>query len=196
MAMSALVAAPFIDVLALEGGVHWLAAYGAVAASGDRGGWRSCLVTTALFEMVGAKRTRLVAQIVAAVIGAGFVIAMQLRGDPVDRDAVAPRAPHLGAVVAIAPDAASAMWWPARAILGDAKPLRPLPRRALCSSVASILLVAPRFARLAHRGVGHSTREEKQRATSGVPHGVAARDVASQGMGTCCGATLGSCRRR
>ena len=38
----------------------------------------AAVLTTALFRMIGPKRTRLVAQIVAAVIGAGFVIGLQL----------------------------------------------------------------------------------------------------------------------
>ena len=40
-------------------------------------------LTIALFRAVGPKRTRLIAQIVAAVIGAAFVIGLQVAGDPV-----------------------------------------------------------------------------------------------------------------
>ncbi len=165
MAMSALVAAPFINVLALEGGVHWLAAYGAMAASGVAAAAIGALVTTALFEMIGAKRTRLVAQIVAAVIGAGFVIALQLAAilstGTLSRLTLLTSAP----IVAIAPDAASAMWWPARAILGDARALAAVAAASLVLLGASILLVAPRFARcaIAASGIADTRRKQRQR---------------------------------
>jgi ABC-2 type transport system permease protein len=64
IAIAVLLAAPFINVLAVLGGSRWLSAYGVVAA---------------LFRIIGAKRTRLIAQIVAAVIGAAFVILCRLR---------------------------------------------------------------------------------------------------------------------
>ena len=60
-------------------GSHWLAAYGVVAGARrelrrrSRLRWRSrCSARS------GPKRTRLVAQIVAAVIGAAFVIGVQI----------------------------------------------------------------------------------------------------------------------
>jgi ABC-2 type transport system permease protein len=167
MAMSALIAAPFINVLALEGGVHWLAAYGAMAASGIAAAAIGALVTTALFEIIGAKRTRLVAQIVAAVIGAGFVIALQLAAilstGTLSRLTLLTSAP----IVAIAPDAGSAMWWPARALLGDAKALAVVAAASLVLLGASILLVAPRFARcaIAASGISETRRKQRRRAT-------------------------------
>ena len=49
-----------------------VAAMGAVATAA------ALALTIALFRIIGAKRTRLVAQIVAAVIGAAFVIGLQI----------------------------------------------------------------------------------------------------------------------
>ena len=76
-------------------------------------------LTVALFRTIGAKRTRLIAQIVAAVIGAAFVIGLQIaaifsygslsRFAPLQSDWL----------IARAPDAGSPLWWPARAVLGD-----------------------------------------------------------------------------
>jgi ABC-2 type transport system permease protein len=76
--MAALITAPFIDVLTAQGGAQWLAGYGAVAAIGAAAAAVATILTAVLFETIGPKQTRLVAQIVAAVIGAGFVIALQL----------------------------------------------------------------------------------------------------------------------
>ena len=71
-------AAPFINVLVLLGGPRWLAAYGVVAAMGALAAALAVALTVALFRTIGAKRTRLIAQIVAAVIGAAFVIGLQV----------------------------------------------------------------------------------------------------------------------
>jgi ABC-2 type transport system permease protein len=65
-------------VLAVLGGSRWLAAYGVVAAMGAVATAAALALTIALFRIIGAKRTRLVAQIVAAVIGAAFVIGLQI----------------------------------------------------------------------------------------------------------------------
>jgi len=107
MAMAALLAGPFVNVLALEGGAHWLGAYGAVAAMGATAAALAVGLTTALFRTIGPRRTRLVAQIVAAVIGAAFVIGLQLAAiassGTLSRYAVLVSDP----ILAIAPDAGS-----------------------------------------------------------------------------------------
>ena len=91
-ALAMLLAAPFINVLVLLGGAHWLAAYAVVAAMGVMAAALAVALTVALFRLIGPKRTRLVAQIVAAVIGAAFVIGLQIIGDPVLWQPVARRA--------------------------------------------------------------------------------------------------------
>jgi ABC-2 type transport system permease protein len=78
VAIAVLLAAPFINVLAVLGGSRWLSAYGVVAAMGAVATAAALSLTVALFRIIGAKRTRLIAQIVAAVIGAAFVILLQI----------------------------------------------------------------------------------------------------------------------
>ena len=78
VAIAVLLAAPFINVLAFLGGSRWLGAYGVVAAMGAVATAAALALTIALFRVIGAKRTRLIAQIVAAVIGAAFVIGLQI----------------------------------------------------------------------------------------------------------------------
>src|SRR5215831_5690371 len=77
-ALALLLSAPFINVLAIGGGAHWLAAYGAVVALGANATAVALGLTVALFRAIGPRRTRLIAQIVAAVIGAAFVIGLQV----------------------------------------------------------------------------------------------------------------------
>ena len=143
--MAALIASPFINVLALTGGGRWLAAYGAVAALGVAAAAVAALLTTALFRTIGARRTRLVAQIVAAVIGAGFVIGLQLAAigsnGTLSRLALLASAP----IVALAPDPGSFVWWPARAVLGDLGAVASLLAASAALLALAIAIVAPRF---------------------------------------------------
>ena len=149
MSMAALLAAPFINVLAVLGGPRWLLAYIAVMAMGAAAVALAALMTTALFQMIGPKRTRLVAQIVAAVIGAGFVIGLQLAAivshGTLSRLAILASQP----IVDIAPDSGSIVWWPARALLGDLAAIAGVLGAGILLLGVSIAMVAPRFAECA-----------------------------------------------
>jgi len=113
------VAAPFINVLALIGGARWLATYGVVAALGLVAAAAAIALTVVLFHAIGPKRTRLVAQIAAAIIGAAFVIGLQITAilsyGTISREALI----ESTAFLANAPKIDSLFWWPARAALGD-----------------------------------------------------------------------------
>ena len=135
IAMAALIALPFVDVLVASGGWRWLGVYGAAGCVAMSATAIGTALTVALFHAIGAKRTRLVAQIVAAVIGAVFVILLQLAAivetGTLSRLAWLTTAPAL----ALAPARESLLWWPARAVLGDALPLAAM-------LIASALLLA------------------------------------------------------
>jgi ABC-2 type transport system permease protein len=123
VAMALLFSTPFVDVLVIGGGLRWFAAYGVVAAIGLAAAAVAIAVTILLFRLIGPRRTRLAAQILAAVIGAGFVIALQIAAilsyGTLSRFAVLTSE----AAARFAPEADSAMWWPARAALGDGEAL-------------------------------------------------------------------------
>ena len=117
--MSGLMVAPFINVAAYLDGPHWLAGYGVVLAIS--GVATACAVLTVLwlFRSIGAKRTRLVAQITAAVVGAAFLIGIQVvaifsygtmsRWSVMNSDVVIENAPGIE----------SLLWLPAHALSGD-----------------------------------------------------------------------------
>jgi ABC-2 type transport system permease protein len=144
--MSLLLAAPFINVLVVRGGAHWLAAYGVVSAMGAVAAALAVAVTIGLFRTIGAKRTRLIAQIAAAVVGAAFVIGLQIAAitsnGTMSRFAVLASDP----IIALAPEPGSILWWPARAILGDITALSALLAASFVLLLATILLLAGRFA--------------------------------------------------
>jgi len=117
--MAILLSAPFINVLAMLGGPRWLAAYGVVVAGGAMAAAIAVALTVALFRTIGPKRTRLVAQVIAAVIGATVLISLQVAAilsyGTISRFAFL----QSDTLVALAPAVESVFWWPARAILGD-----------------------------------------------------------------------------
>jgi ABC-2 type transport system permease protein len=166
VAMAALLAGPFIDVLAVEGGTHWLGAYGAVVAMGATAAALAVGLTTTLFRTIGPRRTRLVAQIVAAVIGAAFVIGLQLAAiassGTMSRYAVLASDP----ILAVAPDAGSLLWWPARAMLGDGLALAAVLGASLLMLGAAIVMVSPRFADCAIAAAG-ATGSQRIRPVAG-----------------------------
>src|SRR5437763_14504289 len=117
--MALLLSTPFVDVLVIGGGIRWFSAFGVVIAIGLSASAVAIAVTLLLFRLIGPGRTRLVAQILAAIIGAGFVIALQvaaiLSTGTLSRFAVLTS----DAASAVAPDPDSPAWWPARAMGGD-----------------------------------------------------------------------------
>src|SRR4051812_49685380 len=144
--MALLLSAPFVDVLVIGGGVRWLSAFGVVLTIGLSAAAVAVAVTVALFRLIGPSRTRLVAQIVAAVIGAGFVIALQIAAilsyGTLSRFAVLTS----DAAAAFAPDLDSLMWWPARARLGDGEALLCLLAAALVLLGITMAVYSPRLA--------------------------------------------------
>ncbi len=138
-------AAPFVNVLAFYGGAHWLAAYGVAAAMGATAAALAVALAVALFRTIGPRRTRLIAQVLAAVIGAAFVIGLQmaaiLSSGTMARSAVL----QSETLVRLAPDAESLVWWPARAVLGDGAALIAVLATSLALLAAAIALFAGRF---------------------------------------------------
>jgi ABC-2 type transport system permease protein len=143
--MSLLLASPFINVLAALGGLRWLAAYAVVVAASLTATAFAVAVTIALFMTLGPKRTRLVAQVMAAVIGAACVIGLQLAA--IQSLGSLSRTDVLGssALVAFAPDSGSILYWPARAAVGDPTALAGVLGSSTLLLGAAIALFAPRF---------------------------------------------------
>jgi ABC-2 type transport system permease protein len=151
IAMALLFSTPFVDVLVIGGGIRWFAAYGVVIAIGLSAAAVAIAVTILLFRLIGPSRTRFVAQILAAVIGAGFVIALQIAAilsyGTMSRFAILTS----DAAARFAPDVDSIVWWPARAVLGDGEALLLLLAGGLLLLGAVMAIFAGRFADTAAR---------------------------------------------
>jgi ABC-2 type transport system permease protein len=164
--VAVLLAAPFINVLAIRGGGRWLFAYGVVAAMGAVATAAALVLTIALFRLVGAKRTRLIAQIVAAVIGAAFVIGLQVAAIFSSGSISRFAALQSDWMLAHAPDAGSAFWWPARAVLGDPAALAAVVAFSFALLGVSIAGFSGRFGDHALAAAGVSNTVVRQRRWS------------------------------
>lgn len=145
-AMALLLSTPFVDVLVFGGGIRWLSAFGVVVAIGLSAAAVAIAITVLLFRLIGPSRTRLAAQIVSAVIGAGFVIALQVAAifsyGTLSRFAVLTS----DAATAFAPGLDSPLWWPAHAAIGDGEALALLLAGSLVLLGGVMAILSPRFA--------------------------------------------------
>ncbi len=143
--MALLIAAPFINILAWRGGARWLSAYGVVIAIGAAAAALAVALTVALFRTIGPRRTRIAAQVVAAVIGAFFVIGLQVAAifsyGTISQIAFL----QSEALVAFVPAVESLVWWPARAILGDATALGAIAALGAVLLAGAIAVFSARF---------------------------------------------------
>ncbi len=144
--MSMLLIGPFIDILAWRGGLRWLGAYGVILAISLTATALAVILTVTLFQTMGPKYTRLVAQIAAAVIGGMFVIGLQMAA--IFSTGTTSRLAFLESeyVMAHAPDIHSMVWWPARAALGDWLYMAIVVAASLALFVVTTVRYAPRFA--------------------------------------------------
>jgi ABC-2 type transport system permease protein len=103
-------------------------------------------ITVLLFHLIGPGRTRLVAQILAAIIGAGFVIALQIAAilsyGTLSRFA----ALTSDAAAAYAPGPGSPVWWPAHAATGNDMVLALLLAASLALLGGVMAIFSPKFA--------------------------------------------------
>jgi ABC-2 type transport system permease protein len=156
--MSLVVALPAINVLVLLGGLRWFGILGvavgmAVAAAGI-----ALVLAALLFDSLGPRRTRFAAQVASAIVGSAFIIGIQAVAilsigtlsprDFFDSDLVLNHMPG--------PD--SALWIPARAVLGS------WPDLALTTLGGAVVLIVP-MALLSGRLGGYAI------ATASVSHG-------------------------
>lgn len=113
------IAGPFINTLAILDGPQWLTSYVAIIALGAASTGFAIVLTIGLFRSLGPKLTRAISQIVSAVIGAAFVIGVQVAA--IISIGSYARLSFLAsdAVLALAPEPSSPLWWPARAVMGD-----------------------------------------------------------------------------
>lgn len=162
--MSVLLIGPFIDILAWRSGLRWLGAYGVLITVSLATTAIAVALTFTLFQLIGPKRTRLVAQIVAAIIGGLFVVGLQLAA--MFSAGSYSRLAFLQSkyVMEQVPGLYSIFWWPARAALGDGRCLFFVAGTGMALFLSITALYAPRFANYAIAAAGswHSAGRKHQ----------------------------------
>lgn len=115
---------PLANVALVRGQPRWLAIYPVLGAVATLAACASMLLTLALVRLLGARRTRVLAQIVAAVAGAMLFLLSQaynLMSHGRDPNASARLMQRILEDGRLGPD--SPLWLPGRAALGEALPL-------------------------------------------------------------------------
>lgn len=164
--MTALLLAPFVNTAAALDGPRWLAAYAVITAMSALATALSLAAAIAMFKHFGPKRARTIAQIIAAVVGAALLIALQaaavLAYGNMSRTAIL-QSPEL---LNFAPATDSLVWLPARALLGDWQSALVLLSCALFILALAIRHYAPRFPEYAIAAAGASEDRVESRRTA------------------------------
>lgn len=161
--MAVLIAAPFINILAYRGGMQWLSAYAVVVAIGAVAAAMSVALTSALFRAIGPRRTRLAAQIVAAIVGAIFVIGLQVAAITSYGSMIPLTFLQSETFISLVPSIDSLFWWPARAILGDTVALATVFATGAVLIAATVVIFSARFGDHALAAAGVSQSATRQR---------------------------------
>ncbi len=163
--MTGLLAAPFINTAAVLDGARWLAAYGVIAAMSLLATAVAVAAAIALFKAFGPKRTRLIAQIIAAVVGAALLIGLQVIAVMAYGSLSRVEVLRSDLLLRHAPDASHVIWLPARAALGDGT----LMFAMLAAGAAILALVISAYAgsfstqAIATAGVSEDARSSRRR---------------------------------
>lgn len=171
---------PFIDILIWRSSLRWIGAYGLLIAVSLVMTSVAIILTVKLFQIIGPRRTRLVAQIIAAIVGGIFIIGLQVAA--MFSGGTFSRMTFLESdfVVNNVPDGESLFWWPARAALGDWHCLAWVFGAAFLLFLAVTIRYAPRFAGyvFAATAVSHKPRVQTaadRRFRLGTPSAVLRR---------------------
>jgi ABC-2 type transport system permease protein len=156
--------APFAHAGALLGHARWLAVYPVILGSATIA-CSAMLLTLGLVRVLGARRTRIVAQVIGALAGASIFILSQLfnhYSSSMEARAAAAFARAFGSGGALG--AESPVWLPGRALLGD-----PLPVLGIVAvAVAAFVFTAGRTHRFFVHGLQQAASSSR---TARVPAG-------------------------
>ena len=165
--MSVMLIGPVINVLAFTDSPRWFAGYGVALALGLTATAIAVLLTVLLFHLAGPKRTRLIAQILAAVIGAVFVIGIQVAAILTSGTLSRFEVLHSPWLLHHVPALTSGLWIPARAMMGDAPALAEITTLAVIIYAAITWPLVRRFSHYTTAAVGVSQAPVRQQLRAG-----------------------------
>jgi ABC-2 type transport system permease protein len=163
LALVATLILPLIHMLAIDHTIGWLGGYGVLISFSALAQAIALAITATLFDLIGPRRTRLLAQVVGALLGAGVVIGLQVPN--ILSSGEYNRVSHFSdpLFIAAVPGSDSLLWWPARAMMGDAVPLMALLAIGLGIFGLTVAVYAPSFAARVVTAAGVSERRLQRR---------------------------------
>ena len=163
-------AGPLINALAYHDGLRWLAGYGVVMALSALSTALALIMVVVLFRAFGPRRTQAISQVVSAVIGAAFVITIQvaaiLSTGKISRLSLL----RSNMFVENAPDPSSMFWWPAHAAAGDMAALTALVLIGIGALTLVILVLSKRFGEYVVAAAGAGSEGGRKRRTNSSFH--------------------------
>ena len=162
-------ASALVIPLLLRGVFNWLAVYLVIADAALLATALGLLLAMAMFRVLGARRTRVVSQVLAALIGASAFLMLQARN-------ILPRAEwsrlvaRFSRLQSVGYDPHAIYAWPARAVLGDPLPLAAVTVFCIAAFWVVTAAVGRRFATdaAAAAGVGHTGEAQGRRRAAGA----------------------------
>lgn len=157
---------PFANVFMLFGLFGWLRAYILLPALGLLATSVSLVLALLLFHLFGARRTRVIAQVLSALIAVGFTVVLQLPNF-LARSRTGSRALGAG-MQTFAPSLGSAALTPALILMSGASPT--LAVAAGCAAVFALTAsqLAPSFIRASIASAGLSSGKRVRKRSSGL----------------------------
>ena len=165
VAMSAILLVPFFNVMAWREGPAWLLGYFGLLSMSAIATSVSLLIAVLLFRLFGPAKTRFISQILAALIGAGFAISMQIVAIVYFGNLSRLSVLTEPAVLKLLPDPASPVWIPARAFLGNVSAALAFTAFGAVLLAGCIRLFSPQFATLALSTAGIREKTGRNRKT-------------------------------
>jgi ABC-2 type transport system permease protein len=160
-------ASPLINTLALYDGPRWLAAYGVLLAMGAFATALAVPATVILFRSLGPQRTRLVSQILFAVVAAAFVIGVQAAAILIAGNLSGFSFLRSQSLIDLAPEITSVVWWPALAAMGNLSALAVVLGASLTLLALAIAFFSATFEDhvSAASGVAYHRTKKRHRST-------------------------------
>jgi ABC-2 type transport system permease protein len=160
----ALLALPVANAFILLGHRSWLVAYVTIPCLGLFATTAGLVAAISLFRLLGARRTRLAAQILSAALGISFGMAAQIP-NLIQVSGVSDL-PGLTRIAATLPGPESWVWFPARGALGEPWALAGLVLLSLLCFMSTAVGLADRFitSAIAAAGIGSGRTRKRSGA--------------------------------
>lgn len=168
---------PFIVPMAFFNHAEWLASYGVLGALALAATAMGLIVAMGLFSLIGPRRTKVVGQVLAAIVGALFFLGAQAR------NLFPNQTPWVYRVMKNFADkdlfhASGLATWPARAIMGDPLPLAIVMGGAIIFFFGTASILGARFSANAAVAAGMDERiKTRTRITAAIAFRTGARNV-------------------